>query len=284
MALALALLSPAPALAQDDPEVRAYLLSVSRLYEDLEYESALTQIARARAITHTPTDNATLSLYEGVILADMNRGDEASEAFKKALRVRPDAKLPMKVSPKVAQRFEQARTSVKEELAANQKPPAPPPAPPRTDRPVNEPKPAPVVAQAHPEPKLQGSASPSVPSDTLAGESTGVSRQGFTRPQVLVPAIAGGVLVALGSASWAMSRKELSSLNNDDPSLQTREDAHQAASRGRTFQSVGVGMLSAGVAGLGFALGWYAFGPPSHETALRVGTDGTSAFVQGRWP
>lgn len=303
MALGLTLLSPAPALAQNDPEVKAYLLSVRQLYDEGENESALRQIAKARALTHSPADEAALSLYEGIILADQNREDASTEAFKKALRVQPEAKLPVKVSPKVAQRFEQTRKEVKEELvaqakpptpapqppasqelAANPKPPAPPPAPPRTDRPVQEPQPAPKVAQARPEPKPQGSASASLPDTTVTAEHTGVAKRSFTRPQVLVPAIAGGVLVALGGASWAMSRKELSNLTNGDPSLQTAEDAHQAASRGRTFQSVGVGLLGAGVAGLGFALGSYALGPSSSETALRVGTDGTSAFVQGRWP
>jgi hypothetical protein len=120
--------------------------------------------------------------------------------------------------------------------------------------------------------------------DAVSRPSTQVATRSFTRPQFLIPAIGGGVLLVLGGTSWAMSRQELSRLNNEDPKFLNGEDAHSAASRGRTFQSVGVGLLGAGVAGLGFAAGWYVFGPPSNETALTVGTNGTSAFVQGRWP
>jgi hypothetical protein len=61
VALALFLLHPVSASAQDDTESRAYILSVKRLYEDLEYESALTQISRARAITHTPANLTSMS-------------------------------------------------------------------------------------------------------------------------------------------------------------------------------------------------------------------------------
>ncbi|WP_224247744.1 tetratricopeptide repeat protein [Hyalangium gracile] len=265
------MLRPAIALAQTSPEVKAYFLSIAALYDALEYESALAQIAKARAITKAPADNATLSLYEGVILADMNRREASDAAFRKALLAQPDAKLPMTVSPKVAQRFEQLRETVKQEqLAARPKTPAPP----------TPPKDAPQVNQG---------GTRTTPDSSLTSRSgdapVGVSGRSFTRPQVLVPAIAGGVLMVLGGTSYAMSRKELSNLNNDDPKLATREDAERAADRGRTFQSVGVGLLGAGAAGLGFALGWYAFGPTSSgETALTVGTDGTSAFVQGRWP
>lgn len=91
--------------------------------------------------------------------------------------------------------------------------------------------------------------------------------------------------MVLGGTSWALSRGELSKLNNNAPSLATAEDAHNAASRGRTYQTVGVGLLGAGVASLGFALGWNFFGPTSSTgPTVSVGTDGTSAFVQGRWP
>jgi hypothetical protein len=196
-------------------------------------------------------------------------------AFKKALRLQPEAKLPVKVSPKVAQHFEAVRGSVKQELAASQKPPEQP-------KPVTPP--APVASKVLPEPKPQPPAAPPQASSSLEAEPSVTESRSFTSPQVLGPAIAGGVLVVLGGTSWALSRRELSRLNNDDPSLATPEDVRQASSRGRTLQSVGVGLMGVGVAGLGFACGWYAFGSPSSETALSVGTDGSSAFVQGRWP
>jgi outer membrane biosynthesis protein TonB len=286
MSLLLVLLPPASAFAQDDSEVRAYLLSVDRLYEDLEYESALNQITRARAVARTPGHLVALALYEGVILADMNRWEASAAAFKKALELQPEAKLPVKeVSPKVAQHLERVRQSVKQELAAKQKPPEPPrPAPPPLDKPLKDSKPEAVVSNPLPAPKPALPAVPSEPSSTVTSEAPQASSRSFMRPQILGPAIGGGVLLVLGGTSWAMSRKELSRLNGDHSALATPEDVQQASSRGRTFQSVGVGLMGAGVAGLGFALGWYAFGPPSNEAALSVGTNGTSAFVQGRWP
>lgn len=262
--LLLALLRPALALAQSASEVQASLLSVKRLYEDFENESALKQIARAKKLPRSTDEDATLSLYEGIIQADLSRWQESAAAFKAALSQRPDAQLPVKVSPKVAQHFEKVRQAVKQELAAR----APPP----------------TVPRSHPEPKPVDSTAPAQPTASLTSTLTKAPEQRFTRPQVLIPAIMGGVLLVAGGTTWAMSRQELSRLNNDAPEITSREEAHQVASRGRTLQSVGVGLLGAGVVAVGVATGWYLFGSPSDEMALKVGTDGTSAFVQGRWP
>lgn len=257
--LTLAALGSAPARAQGASEVQAYLLSVKRLYEDLENESALKQIARARTLPRTQEEEVTLSLYEGVIQADLSRWEASAAAFKAALTQDPEARLPVRVSPKVEQHFETVRQEVNQELAARAKPPpAPAPPPPLPAPPEKEPEPEAAVAQ--------------------------VQTRSFTRPQVLIPAITGGVLLVAGGATWAMSRQELSRLNNDDPALTTREEAHSAASRGSTLQTVGVGLLGAGVVGLGIATGWYTLGQSSNELSLKLGTDGTSAFVQGRWP
>lgn len=263
--VALSLLSPRPALAQGSSEVQAYLLSVKRLYEDLENESALKQIARAKTLPRTEDEDVTLSLYEGLVQADLSHWDESAAAFKAALLQRPDAQLPVKVPPKVEQHFEKVRQEVKQEIAARAKPPEPPPPPPA------------------PPPETKLAPSPSEPVAGLGGPPPEVSQRSITRPQVLLPAITGGVLLVAGGTSWALSRQELSKLNSDDPSIPDRDAAHNVASKGRTLQSLGVGLLGAGAVGLGLA-GWYAFGSGEDKTALQVGTDGTSAFVQGRWP
>jgi hypothetical protein len=266
--LILAVLRPAPVLAQGSTDVQAYLLSVKRLYEDLENESALKQIARAKQLPRTKNEDVLLSLYEGIIQADLSRWEESAAAFKAALSQHPEAQLPVKVAPKVQQHFEKVRQQVKQELAAlatPRLPTPPPPGPPPPQPSPAEPQAKPGVAVAQAEPA------------TVTGRS-------FTRPQYLVPTIASGVLLVAGGTSWALSRRELSRLNNDDPALTSRAEARSAASRGRTLQSLGVGLLGAGVVGLGLTTGWYAFGAPSSELSLNVGTDGTSAFVQGRWP
>jgi tetratricopeptide (TPR) repeat protein len=280
--LALALLWPEGVGAEGESDVRAYLLSVNRLYQDLEYERALAQLALARSLARTVEDNVTLSLYEGVILADMSRWDESAAAFKEALFLRPEVKLPVKVSPKVQQHFEAVRRRVRRELDANavKRPkeapqPAAPPveAPPpsattqRPERAAEVPR-TPTSAPALPE---------AAPAVTAEAPGRGL------RTRLLLPAVGSGVLLIAGGTTYALSRRELSRLRSNDASLATAEDAHRSASRGRTYQSLGVGLLAAGAVGLGITTALHFMGNPG-EVALWVSTDGSSAFVQGRWP
>lgn len=112
-----ALLLPAVAYTQHDA-VQRYLFAASRLYENLEYERALEQLKRARTITgRTVEDDVAIALYEGILLADMGKTEESVAAFKEGLYLKPDAKLPVKVSPKVVRAFEAVRADVKKELA-----------------------------------------------------------------------------------------------------------------------------------------------------------------------
>src|SRR6185312_8408736 len=111
--VALLLLIPSSVHAQGDPKLKGYLLSVNRLYEALEYEKALEQIARAKRFAGTVEDDVILSLYEGIILADMNRLEDSTAAFKAALFLNPEAILPLEVSPKVGKRFEAVRQEVR---------------------------------------------------------------------------------------------------------------------------------------------------------------------------
>lgn len=106
----------APAFAQGD-EVQRYLTAAARLYENLEYERALEQLARAKRYGEGVEDDVAIALYEGIILADMGRKEEATAAFKTGLLLKPDVKLPVKVSPKVARDFEAMRAEVRKELA-----------------------------------------------------------------------------------------------------------------------------------------------------------------------
>jgi hypothetical protein len=286
LVLGLAVLRPVPALAQGSTDVQAYLLSVKRLYEDLENESALKQIASAKKLPRTKNEDVTLSLYEGVIQADLSHWEKSAAAFKAALSQHPEAQLPVKVSPKVQLHFEKVRQQVKQELMAQAKPPSPPPAPSSSPvrPPASPPKPEVAAPEAAPTPKKPELTPGKPPSSAVLHESPTVTGRGSTKPRILIPAIASGALLVAGGTSWALSRRELSRLNGNDPSLATRADAQSAASRGRTLQSVGVGLLGAGAVGLGLTAGWYALGGGSNELSLQVGTSATSAFVQGRWP
>jgi hypothetical protein len=111
-----ALILAAPAFA-DEEDFTRFLNAAVRLYENLEYERALEQVRNARRQAVTPDQQASAALYEGIMLSDLNRPDEARAAFKEALLLKPDAAMPIKVSPKVTKDFEETRTAAQKELA-----------------------------------------------------------------------------------------------------------------------------------------------------------------------
>jgi tetratricopeptide (TPR) repeat protein len=116
-ALLVVLLLAGVAYGQDPQAVQKYLFAASRLYQTLEYERALEQLKRARAASSGVADDAAIARYEGVVLFDMGKRDDALAAFREALYLEPDATLPLKVSPKISEAFEAARVKVKRELA-----------------------------------------------------------------------------------------------------------------------------------------------------------------------
>jgi hypothetical protein len=113
-------------------EFQTYLNAAMRLYQTLEYEQALERLARARRHAQGVEDDAIVSLYEGIIHADMGRKEQSRAAFRDGLLLLPDADLPVKVSPKVQRDFEAVRQEVRRELDAlhakqeTQKPPPDP--------------------------------------------------------------------------------------------------------------------------------------------------------------
>jgi hypothetical protein len=259
--------APRSAHAQGDFE--RHLNAAARLYASLDYERALTQINLARGMPHGSDQEVELSLYEGIIQAELGQQDTSVAAFKSALLVRPEARLPLKVAPKVNGLFESVRKQVKRELAAI--PPKPPAEPPKTA----------TVLSVQPPPPAS-----SIPPSTAS--PTGVADQGHAqrdlRRYALIPAIAGGALVVSGGISWAVSRGELNRLRTNDASIGSTEDVQHSVSRGRTWQTLGVTLLGVGTAGLATAAGLYFLGEPHAPVAVGLSTDGTSAFVYGRWP
>ncbi|SEU21605.1 hypothetical protein [Stigmatella erecta] len=266
-ALTLAVLvgvSPASHAAAN-PEVQRYLISIRRLYENLEYERALNQIQLAQQQKARSTeDEVTLSLYEGILLTEMGRVEPGTAAFKAALLLKPEAQLPVPVAPKIGKLFESVRQQVKREMA-------------------------PLLAQQQAEPPARSpSLAPPVPAPAAPGSGAeGVSQRApgrDLRKYALVPAAVGGGLLVAGGVSWAISRGERGRLRDDDPALATREDVDRSVSRGRTWQTVGFSLLGVGAAGVATAAGMYFLGGPAQSMSLGVSTDGTSAMVHGRWP
>ncbi|MCC6333420.1 MAG: hypothetical protein IT380_05470 [Myxococcales bacterium] len=113
---ALALLISTPGLAQES-DFQKYYNAALRLHESTEYERALETLGNARKAAVTLEESAKVNLCEGVVLADLNRFDEARAAFKAGLLLTPDAPLPLKVAPKVQAEVDVMRARVKKELA-----------------------------------------------------------------------------------------------------------------------------------------------------------------------
>ncbi|NNB88451.1 tetratricopeptide repeat protein [Corallococcus exiguus] len=114
----------------------AAMEEAARLFEDLESEQALAAVTRARSLARTEQERSAAAIYEGVILADLGRRDEALASFKAGLLLAPEAKLPAKVSPKVEGDFEAVRQTVRQERAAVAKPADAPVRPPVTETPA----------------------------------------------------------------------------------------------------------------------------------------------------
>ncbi|MBN8465241.1 hypothetical protein JYJ95_01865 [Corallococcus exiguus] len=260
--------------------MKSHLEAIASLYEELEFESALGQLATARRQATGPEDDAELSLWEGLLLAELIRTEEASAAFTTALVLRPDAQLPVKVSPKVSNQFESLRKAVKSTQQARRGVPNPSPTPRQaTDAPREGAPPASPPRIASPA-SVEVALAPIEPPLQVTQET----RKSSLRSNAYIPAIAGGALTVAGGISWALSRGELSKFRNADPSLANFADIDRAASRGRTLQAAGVGLLGVGVLGLGLATGMYLIGAPEKSLAMQMGTDGRSALVYGRWP
>lgn len=115
-AVALMVAMASPAVAADEDFLRFYNAAL-RLHEGLEYERAIEQLSLAKKQASTGDQMSLVNLAEGVVLADLNRMEDAMAAFKAGLLLAPDAKLPIKVSPKVMAEVEALRLKVKQELA-----------------------------------------------------------------------------------------------------------------------------------------------------------------------
>lgn len=242
---------PGPGLAARGG-IRNHLLLIQQLLISTDYERALGEVQVARQEPHGTDEDVTLSLYEGILLYELRRKDEAKAAFRSAFLLRPQAALPVPVSPKIQKDVDLIRQQAEAELKAMPRPPTQP----------KDVKPLPESGVA----------------DTTAEPSR-------LRQHALIPAIAGAALVVGGGVSLGISRAELNKLRNDDPRIVTLEDVERIGRRGRTWQTVGVGLLGVGAAGLVTAAGMYLLGAPRDDEALsiRLGTDGTSAILYGRW-
>lgn len=104
--LALAFLPWVTEAAEGNPHLQTAL----RRYDDLEYEKALRALEKARQwLGSTVEEKVYIELLEGVLDFELQQHARGKDAFLRALALNPDAKLPLRVSPKVVQALEEAR-------------------------------------------------------------------------------------------------------------------------------------------------------------------------------
>ncbi|TQF11809.1 hypothetical protein FJV41_32330 [Myxococcus llanfairpwllgwyngyllgogerychwyrndrobwllllantysiliogogogochensis] len=253
--------------AEEQDRARTHLLAAQRLFETLEYEQALEQLSLARPFAQLEAQAVLLSLYEGLIQAESGKHEQSDAAFKTALRLRPEAKLPVVASPKVEQRFEVIRQEVERELGEAARAQAKRPSGAETS-----------AAESH---------VPSQSAVEVAAVSSGRDVDDHAvRVRTWLPAAVGGGLFAGAGVAFLLSRNERSRLREDAPGFATLEDARRSASRGQTLQTVSFCLAGVGLVSLGVSAGAYLWGQKTvpRDEAISMSTDGTSAFVSGRWP
>jgi tetratricopeptide (TPR) repeat protein len=166
-------LVPRTAGAQDD--FQRYISAVEQLYKSGESERALEQLERARLRAWAVEQDVLVELYEGLILLDLDEREQALAAFETGLLLDPEARLPVKVSPKVSEDFERVRERVRKRLAqgAGPRQPAGSPAKPKL-----EPPPPPELKPFEPRPEVVEQARARVPVVPVVLAGVGVAAAG----------------------------------------------------------------------------------------------------------
>jgi tetratricopeptide (TPR) repeat protein len=269
------------ALAQN-PEgtAQAHIDSARRLFENLEYERALEELDRAQRRASTEEENLSILLHEGIVLSEMGRADEAFAAFQAALRLRPDAELPLKVSPKIQKLYAPMR-----ELAlrkSRQAGAGQGPAEAELEAPAE-------LAPLPPSPPSEAlDMTPAAPPQPVPSPSASVS-QGPSEGRSLrqwawAPAAAGGVAVGGGVLFLLSAESKYDALNGGEPlSLEEAQELRNAGRRRQTLARVSLG-LGAALLLTGGAMA--LFGEPASpvEPQVAVGRDQVSLGLAGELP
>lgn|GEM_PF-4363130 len=175
-------LAPGLALANtpdsEDPAglFRHRIERAGTLYEALEYEKALNWLTQAKQVASTLDEQSEVAVYRGLVLADLGRRKQALEEFRTGLTLRPEAKLPVAVAPKVERDFESVRKQVhlKQGTASAKAAPVETPAPVVEEPKALAPEPAPVEKQAEAAAEPQSETKPGLRSRlSEAGSSLG---------------------------------------------------------------------------------------------------------------
>jgi hypothetical protein len=193
----LAVLYVPSASASEADEAEAGLVIATGLFARNEYEQALDQIRRARKTPNTGRMelDASLALWEGLLLLHLGRKDEFKTHLEVAFLLQPELALPARLSPKIKQRVEEIRGQVKKELALRPARAAEP-----KPEPAVEAKPA-LTPERPPAPKPVVQVAPAqAPAPESSLPSAELARSG---PSPAIPLVLGGVALGAGAAgAW----------------------------------------------------------------------------------
>ncbi len=280
--LAVALLA-LPAWAQGD-DAKKYFNAAVTLYENLEYEKALTQLEKARSKATGSEDEIRIALLEGCVLADMGKASKATESFKLGFGLDADAKLPVAVSPKVQTLAESARESVKKMLAPTLEQQRLADAKKKAEAELKEQQ----EALRRKEAALQEEQRRAAERQALAVPPPAVKDQAKPGSSLRVLALIPGILgVGAGVAAavfFGMAGSNYQALVGRTAPV---ADAMKLRDDGKTFTTLGSVFTGVAVAGVGAALTMFLLGGSSSApaTAVLFPTDaGFFASVSVAWP
>ena len=267
--LLLGLMSTLASAAEErPPAIETLLVSIQRLYGAYEYEQAFLHIQRARKLSRGVEDEVRLFLYEGLVLAEMGNFNPAESAFRSALLLQPDRDLPVQSAPKIEALFEEQRRLVRQKRAVVVptrvvQPLAPVP---QAVQPALVTSPPDTTAQRVLGQKTVAPPTPSEKPAPMAKADLAAQAPRTLRDKAPVTIALGVVTAAAGGTLWRLS----------SPSHSTSPD--------RGMHLAGISLVGLGSLAVLSGVGMYVWGGPESSTALTLGTTGTSAFVQGRWP
>jgi hypothetical protein len=242
--LALAAVTATVCLAvPEKSEFERYLFAATELFEKLEFERAYEQLQKAKAKSRGVKDDVVVSVYEGVLKAELTGFADAEAAFRTALLLDPDAALPVKVSPSVRELFERVKADARLAHAKHGPPP-------------------PAEVEVEPPP-------PAPPS-------------GGRRAWPLVTGLVGAAVIGgTGGALWGLAFRNAGRLAGEGPML-AGADAEALAAQGRLFEASGLALFGvAGAAALLGVVGWLVSGPGEVSVSPAVSPGGAGVVFGG---
>jgi hypothetical protein len=99
-------------LAAAGPYDSAMAKAVS-LYNDAEWDASLRELTKAERYATEDAQRINVWLHQGIVLANIPDMEAAKKAWERALVIDPHVKLPLKVSPRVAAKFEEVQNEVR---------------------------------------------------------------------------------------------------------------------------------------------------------------------------